>query len=284
MRKATCFIAAGLLIAAAILSNVKLGSAARENVRNHADDSAFLSQLERISSGQTKVVDMTYAISDKLPTWPGDEHAFEAKTVATPQKDGYFARSVWMLEHFGTHMDAPAHFPPGKSTLDQIPVSHFFGPAVVIDVRDDVSKGADYRLTPARVQQWETAHGPIGKGSIVLLRTGWGSRWPDQSRYRNTDASGVMHSPGYSVDAAKLLVARGVVGLGIDTLSVDYGPSKNFEVHHVDLPAGLFNLENVANVDQLPETGAFLIAAPIKLEGGSGGAVRIFAILPASSR
>ena len=223
---------------------------------------------------------MTYAISDKLPTWPGDEHAFEAKTVATPQKDGYFARSFWMLEHFGKHMDAPAHFPGGKEFLDQIPVTHFFGPAVVIDARDEAAKDADYRLTPARVEKWEAAHGKIPAGAIALLRSGWASRWPDQARYRNTDASGVMHFPGYSVEAAKLLMSRGVVGLGIDTLSIDYGPSENFEVHHVDLPAGLFNLENVANLEQLPESGAFLIAAPIKLEGGSGGAVRIFGILP----
>lgn len=237
-------------------------------------------ELGKISSGQTRVVDMTYAISDKLPTWPGDEHAFEAKTVATPEKDGYFARGFWMLEHFGTHMDAPAHFPPGKLTLDRIPVSHLFGPAEVIDVREEVAKDVDYRLTVERVLKWETMHGQVPAGAIVLMRTGWDSRWPDQARYRNSDAQGSMHFPGFSVESTKLLISRGVVGLGIDTLSIDYGPSKDFEVHRTGLPAGLFNLENVANLGKLPATGAFLIVAPIKLEGGSGGAVRIFAILP----
>ena len=116
----------------------------------------------------------------------------------------------------------------------------------------------------------------------MLLRTGWASRWPDQARYRNMDAQGVMHFPGYSVEAAKLLIARGAVGLGIDTLSIDFGPSKDFEVHRVDLPANLYNLENLASLDALPEAGAFVIAAPIKLEGGSGGACRMFALLPAS--
>ena len=280
MRRGISIGCAGALIIAGLWLARTEGPAARTTARNDLSDQSFLQELEKISSGQTRVVDMTYAISDKLPTWPGDEHAFEAKTVATPEKDGYFARSFWMLEHFGTHMDAPAHFPPGKATLDQIPVAHFFGPAVVIDVREEDAKDADYRLTVARAQEWEAAHGRIPSGAIVLLRTGWSSRWPDQARYRNTDANGVMHFPGYSVEAAKLLVNRGAVGLGIDTLSVDYGPSKEFEVHHVDLPAGLFNLENVANLDQLPETGAFVIAAPIKLEGGSGGPVRIFAILP----
>lgn len=280
MRRGTGFLFAGMLIAIGMLLAAKYGSARAATAQNNTSDSTFLQDLEKISSGQTRVVDMSYAISDKLPTWPGDEHAFEAKVVATPEKDGYFARSFWMLEHFGTHMDAPAHFPPGKLTLDRIPVTHFFGPAAVIDVREAVAKETDYRLTSARVEKWEAAHGRIPRGAIVLLRTGWSSRWPDQARYRNSDANGVMHFPGYSVEAAKLLVARGAVGLGIDTLSVDYGPSKEFEVHHIDLPAGLFNLENVANEDQLPENGAFVIAAPIKLEGGSGGAVRIFAILP----
>jgi kynurenine formamidase len=241
---------------------------------------AVLEELQEISAQQMRVVDMTYAISDKLPKWPGDNRAFEASVVATPEKEGYFARSFWMLEHYGTHMDAPAHFPPGKLTLDQIPTSHFFGRAIVIDVRQEAGKDPDYRLTTARVQTWEAAHGRISPGSIALLRTGWASRWPDETKYRNMDAHGVMHFPGYGVQAAKLLIARGVRGLGIDTLSVDYGPSKNFEVHQVDLPANLFNLENVANLDELPESGSFLIAAPIKLEGGSGGPVRIFALLP----
>ena len=255
----------------------------------HSDSLSFAQQrkaaprdvwLEGIPSGKTLVVDMTYAINDKLPAWPGDDRVFEAKVNATVEKNGYFTRSFWMLEHYGTHMDAPAHFPPGNIPLDKIPEARFFGPAVVVDVREEAAMDADYRLRVMRVEKWEAQHGRIMPGSIVLLRTGWGAtRWPDQSRYRNMDAAGVMHFPGYSVEAAKLLIERGAVGLGIDTLSIDYGASKNFEVHRVDLPAGLYNLENLANLDQLPEVGAFLIAAPIKLEGGSGGPVRVFAIL-----
>lgn len=236
--------------------------------------------LEGVPTGKTQVVDLSYAISDKMPAWPGDTHTFESKTNATVEKDGYFTRSFWMLEHYGTHMDAPAHFPPGKMTIDEIPVTHFFGPAVVIDIRAEAAKDSDYRLRVTRVEKWEAAHGRIPAGAIVLLRTGWASRWPDQARYRNMDSNGVMHFPAYSVEAAKLLIERGAVGLGIDTLSIDYGESKNYDVHRVDLPAGLFNLENLASLDPLPESGAFLIAAPIKLEGGSGGAVRVFAILP----
>lgn len=263
-----------LIFAIARLGEVQSAAAQKKHVTSQE------AWLRGVSDGSTRVVDMTYAINDKLPAWPGDDRTFEAKAVATPEKDGYFARSFWTLEHYGTHLDAPAHFPGGKQYLDQIPVAHFFGPAVVIDVREEVSKDSDYRLRVMRVEKWEALHGRIPAGAIVLLRTGWSSRWPDQARYRNMDASSVMHFPGYSVEAAKLLIERGAVGLGIDTLSIDYGPSKDFEVHHIDLPAGLYNLENLANLDQLPDSGAFLIAAPIKLEGGSGGPVRVFALLP----
>ena len=238
------------------------------------------SWLAGIPAGKTLVVDMTHAINAAQPAWPGTEKAFEAKVIDSPEKDGYFTRSFWMLEHYGTHMDAPAHFPPGQATLDKIPEAHFFGPAVVIDVREEASKDADYRLSAARVEKWEAAHGRIPAGAIVMVRTGWAARWPDQARYRNLDDNKVMHFPGFSVESAKLLIARGAVGLGIDTLSIDYGASKDFEVHHVDLPVGLYNLENLANMDYVPEAGAFVIAAPIKLEGGSGGPVRVFAILP----
>jgi kynurenine formamidase len=236
--------------------------------------------LRGVSDGSTHVVDMTYAINGKLPAWPGDDRTFEAKVESTPEKDGYFARSFWTLEHYGTHMDAPAHFPPGKEYLDQISVQRLFAPAVVVDVREEASKDQDYRLRVMRVEKWEALHGRIPVGAVVLLRTGWASRWPDQARYRNMDAAGVMHFPGFSVEAARLLIERGVVGLGIDTLSIDYGPSKDFEVHRVTLPAGLYQLENLANLDQLPDSGAFLISAPIKLESGSGGPVRVFALLP----
>ena len=240
------------------------------------------SWLRGVSDGSTRVVDMTYAINGKLPAWPGDGRTFEAKVEATPEKDGYFARSFWTLEHYGTHLDAPAHFPGGKEFLDQIPVERLFAPAVVIDVREESGKDPDYRLRVMRVEKWEAVHGRIPTGAVVLLRTGWASRWPDQARYRNMDSAGVMHFPGFSVEAARLLIERGAVALGIDTLSIDYGPSKDFEVHRVTLPAGLYQLENLANMDQLPEAGAYLISAPIKLEGGSGGPVRVFALLPKS--
>jgi kynurenine formamidase len=235
--------------------------------------------LANISSGKTRVVDLSYAINDKLVPWPGDTRWFEAQVNASVEKNGYFTRSFWMLEHYGTHLDAPIHFPPGKTPLDQIPVKQFFGPAVVLDVRAAGARDADYRLTAARVEEWEKAHGRIPEGSIVLLRTGWAARWPDAQKYRNQDAQGRMHFPGFAVDAVKFLIERKVSGLGCDTLSADYGASTDFAVHHLALGSGLYHLENLADLSELPEADAFLIVAPIKLEGGSGGAVRVFALI-----
>src|SRR5260370_145698 len=238
------------------------------------------SMLEGVPSGKTRVLDLSYAINDKLVPWPGDEKFFEAKVNASVEKNGYFTRSFWMLEHYGTHLDAPAHFPPGKTTVDQIPVKQLFGPAVVMDVRAESGKDADYQLGAASVEDWEKRHGPIPEGAIVLLRTGWASRWPDTRKYRNQDEKGKMHFPGFSAEAAKLLIERKVSGLGCDTLSIDPGASSDYPVHRLALGAGLYQLENLADMNELPETGAFLVVAPIKLEGGSGGPVRAFALLP----
>jgi kynurenine formamidase len=235
--------------------------------------------LANLFSGKTLVLDLSYAINDKLVPWPGDPRWFEAQVNSTVEKNGYFTRSFWMLEHYGTHLDAPIHFPPGKVTVDKIPTEQLFGPAVVLDVRADGAKDADYLLSVARVEDWEKRHGRIPRGAIVLLRTGWAARWPDARRYRNQDAQGRMHFPGFSIEAVKILIDRKVSGLGCDTLSADYGASTDFAVHHLALGAGLYQLENLTDLSEMPESGAFLIVAPIKLEGGSGGPVRVFAVL-----
>ncbi len=230
--------------------------------------------------GGGRIVDLSYAINDKLPAWPGDTRTFEMKVNARAEEAGYSSRSFWMLEHYGTHLDAPIHFPPGTMTVDKIPADRLFGPAVVLDVRAQAERSADYRVRRDDIYAWEQRHGRIPAGAIVLARTGWASRWPDAARYRNLDSKNVMHFPGFSVDAVRLLIERGVAGLGIDTLSVDNGASTNFEVHRLSHGAGLYHLENLADLSALPESGAVLVVAPNKLEGGTGGPARVFAILP----
>jgi kynurenine formamidase len=230
--------------------------------------------------GQGRILDLSHALSEKNPRWPGDTRTFETQVHTRPEEAGYFTRTFWMLEHFGTHMDAPAHFPPGQSTVGRIPPQRLVGPPVVIGVRSRVAAESDYRITAADILAWEEDHGRIPAEAIVLACTGWEARWPDEQRYRNQDEAGVMHFPGFSVEAAKLLIERGVSGLGIDTLSVDYGASRNFEVHGLSHAAELYHLENLANLSRLPASGAVLVVAPIKLEEDSGGPVRVFAILP----
>ena len=266
----------GILVVAVVFG---LAMSARSQ-NNSPQNNSPQPLLQAIPAGMTKIVDLSYAINDKLVAWPGDDKAFEAKTNATVEKDGYYTRSFWMLEHYGTHLDAPIHFPPGKMTVDEIPADKLLGPAVVIDVQAESAKDADYRLTVERVARWEKEHGKIPAHAIVLLRTGWAARWPDSAKYRNQDAQGKMHFPGFSLEAAKVLRERNINGLGCDTLSIDYGASGDFPVHHEILGAGLYQLENLKDLRDLPESGAFLVVAPIKLEGGTGGPARVFALLP----
>jgi kynurenine formamidase len=236
--------------------------------------------FEGILTGKTRVLDLAYAINDKLVPWPGDVRWFETSINASVEKDGYYTRSFWMLEHYGTHLDAPIHFPPGKTSVDQIPPRQFFGMAVVFDIRAESVADADYQLPAARISEWEKRNGRVPAGAVVLLRTGWASRWPNRKTYLNQDAEGRMHFPGFYVEAVDWLIQRKVSGIGCDTMSVDYGSSEDFAVHHLALGAGLYQLENLADLSELPEKGAFLVVAPIKLEGGSGGPVRVFALLP----
>jgi kynurenine formamidase len=156
------------------------------------------------------------------------------------------------------------------------------GPGVVIDVREQAAADLDHRLTVEDVRRWEATHGPVPEGSIVLLHTGWGERWPDRARYLGDDTPGDasnLHFPSYGRESAEYLVReRGVGILGVDTASIDHGPSTDFIVHRIAGEANVPGLENVANLDRVPETGAWIIALPMKIAGGSGGPVRIVAL------
>lgn len=238
--------------------------------------------IRAIHAGEVRTVDLTHELDSQSPYWPEGNapSPFRASVVATFQPDGYFARKVEMPEHFGTHMDAPAHFDPKGATVDQIPAERLILAAVVVDVSEAVKGNPDYRVAAGDIEKWEKVHGPIPAGSVNLIRTGWAERWPSQERYMNQDAQGVLHFPGFSVEAAQyLLVHAHPAAIGIDTPSLDYGPSKNFEVHHLTMSAGLYHLENVANLDRLPATGAVVIALPLRLRGGSGSPTRVLALV-----
>jgi kynurenine formamidase len=189
-----------------------------------------------------------------------------------------------MAEHGGTHMDAPIHFGEGKMTAAQVPLANCIGAAIVIDVTEQAVQDRDYGLSVADVTNWERQHGAMPRGAIVIMRSGWGRRWPDKKRYLGTDKPmdvANLHFPGFSREAVEFLVReRDVAALGVDTASIDYGQTKDFIAHQVLNAANKPAFENVANVERLPATGATFIALPLKIEDGSGGPTRIIAVLP----
>lgn len=242
-----------------------------------------------INLSGVKVVDLTYAFDDKTLYWPTSPTTFKLDRLSYGKTEAgffYASNAFCTPEHGGTHLDAPIHFAEGKRTADQIPLEQLIGPAVVIDVSAKAAADPDYRLTAEDVRAWETKNGAIPKDSIVLLRTGWGKRWPDRKRYLGDDKPGDasnLHFPSYGAEAARYLVEQRKVGvLGVDTASIDHGPSKDFIVHQIANGANVPGLENVANLESLPETGAWIIALPMKIAGGSGGPVRVVALVPSS--
>jgi kynurenine formamidase len=237
--------------------------------------------LEGIASGKTEIIDLGHALNSKNPYWPGPGYEpFKFEVFATIEKDHVLSGKMAFDEHTGTHLDAPNHFVTGQVSVDKLPLKQLFGPAVVIDVRQQVASNADYQLTPADITNFEQMHGRIPDNAVVFMFTGWDQRWDDYDKYKNADAKKVLHFPGFSNDAAKLLAEeRNIAGIGIDTLSVDYGMSTDFMVHHISHGKGKFHLENVANLGSIPVTGAFVIVAPIKVENGTGGPARIFALV-----
>lgn len=238
--------------------------------------------LEDVMEGKALVTDLTYPLNDKNAYWPvGNYASFKFEVIANIKKDMVFSGRYSTPEHLGTHIDAPNHFEINQPSVDQIPFEQLIGPAVIIDVRDMTDRNPDYTFSQSDILLWEKANGQIPDGSIVLLNTGWSRRWNNFEDYKNMDSNSRMHFPGYSKEAAAFLVEkRHIKGIGIDTLSGDCGSCSDFKVHHIMNGAGKFILENVANLDMLPPKGVTLIIAPIKIEGGSGGQCRIWALLP----
>ena len=232
-----------------------------------------------------KIVDLTHAFNEKTIYWPTAKSFDFEKAAWGKTEAGYFYSSANISgsEHGGTHLDAPIHFAENAWTNDKIPIERFVGPVFVIDVSLKCAGNPDYTLGVADIQEWEKKHGQIPRESIVLLRTGWGKYWPDKKKYLGNDQPGDasnLHFPAYSKESAEFLVKqRKVKGVGLDTASLDPGTSKDFIAHRIFNGANVYGLENVANLDQLPEKGAFLIALPMKIENGTGGPVRIIALV-----
>lgn len=234
-----------------------------------------------------RVVDLSYAFDASTVYWPTAE-TFKLETDFEGVTDkGYFysAYRYSAAEHGGTHLDSPVHFAKGHHTVDQIPLEQLMGTAVVVDVTKQVANDPDYQVSVADFENWERTNGRIANGTIVLLRTGFGKHYPDRKKYLGTDERGAdavpkLHFPGLDPQAARWLTQnRSIKAIGLDTASIDYGQSTLFESHRILFDKNIPAFENVANLDQLPVKDFSVIALPMKIKGGSGGPLRIVAIL-----
>lgn len=232
-------------------------------------------------------IDLTHAFNEKSIYWP-TAATFKKEEVFFGETDGgwfYSAYNFSAAEHGGTHLDSPIHFAAGGHTADQVPLDQLIGPGFVIDVSRQAAADRDYLVGASDILAFEEEHGPIPAGAIVLLNTGRANLYSDVEAYMGTaergpDAVAKLHFPGLSREGAALLVERGIAAVGIDTPSIDHGQSKDFATHVELMTHNIPAFENVADMSALPATGATIIALPMKIEGGSGGPLRIVAHLP----
>ena len=247
-----------------------------------------LVEIQKILAGK-RFVDLTHSFAPGIPRWHGfpDE---KRETIYWYEKgrgslgDGFFSETFSLVGQWGTHVDPPAHFVRGLRTIDQITLQEMVLPLVVIDVHAEAAKNPDYTLPLDRVKKWESENGAIPKGSFVAMRTDWSKRWPDNAAMANKDEKGIAHYPGWTLEALKYLYEeRKITASGHETTDTDPGvaTSKNdYSLEAYLLGTNHYQIEMLANLDQVPETGAIVIVSFPKPKGGSGFPARVFAICP----
>ncbi len=224
-----------------------------------------------------RVVDLTHTLGEDFQTYFG-EPMLAIEVLFALADDGFNMKKWVLTEHVGTHMDAPFHFSDGD-TADAIPVENLIGPLAIIDIRAKAEENADAQLTPDDIAAWEAENGELPEGAIVAMNSGWDALVRDP-KFRNADDEGVMHFPGFHVEATQFLLAeRNVKGIMVDTLSLDFGQSADFAVHYNWLPSNRWGMENVANLGELPAIGATVIAGGPKIAGATGGPSRVIALV-----
>ncbi|MBX9592458.1 MAG: cyclase family protein [Hyphomonadaceae bacterium] len=261
LSRRTFFKAAGAMAATAATSSLVL-------------DAAEARPFPRFS----RVRDLTHALTPEFPTFFGVP-GIGMKQLKAFKKDGFNLMEWTVLEHSGTHIDTPIHFAESGAGPDALPVDDLVVPLAVINVVAKAAANADYQLTPADIRQWERRHGRLPSGCCVAMHAGWG-RHLGTAKFLGKDDGGVLHFPGFHPEAADMLLrARRVAGIAVDTLSLDHGPSKDFKTHYAWLPAGRWGLENVANLDKVPPSGATLVVGAPKIKGATGGPTRVLALV-----
>jgi kynurenine formamidase len=229
---------------------------------------------------QSEVVDLTHTLRPGFPLFPIYNPVEVAERFAHAE-DGFFVRSWSFDEHCGTHVDAPAHFAAEGATVDRLDPADLLLAVAVVDVREKVAADDDALVEPDDVLAWERRHGRLPDRAAVFALTGWGERAGDAAAYLNADAGGTLHSPGFSAETADFLREErpGVRAIGLDTASLDIGPSTDFAAHVSWLPSGRYGVENLANLERLPEAGATVVVGAPTFEGGSGGPARVLALV-----
>jgi kynurenine formamidase len=243
------------------------------------------SLVERFASAQ--LIELTHPLNEETLVWPtSDRFTFEVTAEGYVEAGYYYAsRNFAGTEHGGTHLDAPVHFYEGRWTTDQLPLDRLVGPGAVVDVSAQAAADPDYQVRVEDLTAWEAEYGEIPEGAILLLFTNRSRLWPDAEAYMGTaergpDAVASLSFPGLHPEAARWLIEnRNIAGVGLDTPSLDFGGSTLFETHRALSEANIFGLENVANLERLPATGALILALPSFLEGGTGGPVRIVGVV-----
>jgi kynurenine formamidase len=242
-------------------------------------DRAAGSPARRIDSRRSfeRVVDLTHAMGPDFPSFdPGP--GLVTETVATLARDGYNMCRWCLIEHTGTHLDAPIHYADDGASADRLAIEDLVVPLVVVDIAAKAEADPDALLTPDDLLVFEATHRPIPAHSCVALYSGW-ERFVGGDKFCNADERGVMHFPGFHPEAAALLLERDAIGLAVDTLSLDHGPSTDFPTHCAWLPTGRWGLEAVANLALLPPTGATIVVGGPKIKGATGGPARVLALV-----
>ena len=255
-----------------LLHGTGIGSAAAAAYRGRA---ATIPKAQSLKVSH--VIGLSHTLTPAFPSWPGYP-SLQVTNTHSFEKNGFFANAWQIHEHSGTHVDAPLHFGKKAWSAAAIPEEALVAPAVIIDIRDRTKRDSDAQIRVEDLRAWERRHGRISKGAAVLMYSGWETRATDQTAYRNMDTRGVMHFPGFSKEAAEFLVKeRDIRGIGVDTLSLDYGPSTDFGAHFTVLPTNKWGIENLANLGKVPPRGATIFVGLPKVQGASGGPARIIA-------
>lgn len=228
-------------------------------------------------------VDLTHSFSPGIPHWEGFPNE-TVETVFDYNTSGFFAQNFTHVGQWGTHVDPPAHFHQGMRTVDQIDVKEMVLPLVVIDIHNKAAQNPDYQVSMDDVRAWESRHGPIPEGAFVALRTDWSKRWPNMTAMLNKDANGTAHYPGWSMEVLKYLYEDcNITASGHETTDTDPGfqaSRDNYTLESYVLGSDHYQIELLADLDQVPEYGAMMVVTFPKPEGGSGFPARAFAMLP----